>query len=239
MNLLSRRFPFLLLVALFQNAAAVITNYTIDDTLGDAVTGVRPVYLPSTGAWDNVACPMCAIQPDPSFAFGRSWTAATYSPKISNMSIQLNFKGTAIYVFFILANYAGAGITTETDCDFTLDGASRGKFVHIPSNSSDLQYNQLVFSATTLPNDNHMLLISTSGLDHNVFVNFDYAVYTVPDSNATTNPGTTASASLTGTADSSKTSLPSAAISKRSGSLMAGVVAGIVALIVPVVVSVL
>jgi hypothetical protein len=59
-----------------------------------------------------------------------------------------------------------------------LDGQAAGKFIHVPSLSADNQYNALVFSRSTLSNVHHKLKISTAGVDHTVFVSFDYAIYT-------------------------------------------------------------
>ncbi|KAG5653530.1 hypothetical protein H0H81_012471 [Sphagnurus paluster] len=97
--------------------------------------------------------------------------------------------GTAIYVFFILANFQGEGVPTETFCNFTLDGRAAGSFSHKPTSSPDLEYNALVFSRTNLSNTNHQLVVSTSGIaDRNIFLNFDYAIYT-SDDNSTTGSG--------------------------------------------------
>jgi hypothetical protein len=85
--------------------------------------------------------------------------------------------GTAIYIYFILAEKHRA--TTITQCDFSVDGGRRTPFTHTPSKvSTAIRYNQLVFSQTDLPNDQHKMKISTSGINHDVWVNFDYAVYT-------------------------------------------------------------
>ncbi|KAF8219325.1 hypothetical protein L208DRAFT_1427093 [Tricholoma matsutake] len=127
-------------------------NRTIDDTNGDSVTGAKPIYLPR-----------CAIQPDPNLAF------------VTWHGLPLR---TAIYVFFILPNTVGPGITTQTECNFTLDGQAAGNFFHAPSSSIELIYNALVFSSSNLMNTQHTLHISTSGVDHSVFINFDYAIYT-------------------------------------------------------------
>jgi hypothetical protein len=86
--------------------------------------------------------------------------------------------GTAIYVYFILPNTVAPGITTQTECNFTLDGQAAGSFFHAPNASFEFIYNALVFSRSNLPNATHTLNISTSGVDHDVFINFDYAIYT-------------------------------------------------------------
>ncbi|KAF8630449.1 hypothetical protein AX17_005426 [Amanita inopinata Kibby_2008] len=174
------------LVLLSESASwchAALKNRTIDDTLGDEVTHVRPVFLPTTpGVWEDETCKGCAVQPDRNLAHDGTWTAATYNPTLQNISITLEFSGVAIYVFFILANanMEGPTITTNTECNFTLDGQHAGAFSHFPNmNTYDLVYNANPFSATGLSNTAHQLVISTNGVDHNVFVNFDYAIYTV------------------------------------------------------------
>ncbi len=90
--------------------------------------------------------------------------------------------GTAIYVFFIVPNtiyilFRGS-ITTLAECNFTLDDEHAGYYRHAPSLSTDIMYNVLVFQSENLPNTDHMLNISTSGLDYHTFTNFDYAIYT-------------------------------------------------------------
>ena len=87
--------------------------------------------------------------------------------------------GTAIYVFFILANNAGEGITTLTLANFTLDGNNPELFQHSPNlTRTDLEYNQLVYSKQDLINAEHTLVISTRDVDTDVYVNFDYVIYT-------------------------------------------------------------
>lgn len=87
--------------------------------------------------------------------------------------------GTAIYVFFILANNAGDGITSLTLANFTLDGTSPELYQHaLDLTRTDIDYNQLVYSKQDLINAEHTLVISTSGVNTNIFVNFDYAIYT-------------------------------------------------------------
>ena len=89
--------------------------------------------------------------------------------------------GVAIWVFFILANAnkLGPSITTNTQTNFTLDGQHAGDFTHIPNlDTLALQYNATAFSASSLSNTTHQLIISTNDFPVNVFVNFDYAIYT-------------------------------------------------------------
>ncbi|KAF5387139.1 hypothetical protein D9615_001526 [Tricholomella constricta] len=179
---LYRRFHFLaafFILTLLGPAAAAV-NRTIDDTYGDSVTKNRPVYLPTTlGVWEDARCKECTLVPDQHSAFQESWTAASYHPaKSESMFIELSFKGTAIYIYFILVNSQGWATTA---CDFILDNRAAGSFVHHPSLADpDFIYHALVFSRTDLPNDDHKLVVSVTG-DDVVFINFDYAIYTVED----------------------------------------------------------
>ncbi|TFK62509.1 hypothetical protein BDN72DRAFT_386977, partial [Pluteus cervinus] len=101
---------------LFTFAQATLVNRTIDDTLGDRITGFMPIYSPTTsGIWEGADCVGCGIQPDKTLAFDSTWMAATFQPQVfTSMSVDLKFTGVAIYVFFILANNQGPGITTRT-----------------------------------------------------------------------------------------------------------------------------
>ena len=87
--------------------------------------------------------------------------------------------GTAIYVFFVLFNQVKNGATTLTEANFTVDGNPPLLFRHVPNATvTDPLFNQLVFQQQDLENTQHTLVISTSGVHDNVYVNFDYAIYT-------------------------------------------------------------
>ncbi|KIK62903.1 hypothetical protein GYMLUDRAFT_164227 [Collybiopsis luxurians FD-317 M1] len=174
----------LLFVSLSNTPLAFSTaiNCSIDDTRGDSVTGEVPTYLPTTsGVWEDTSCPDCFLNPPTSNAFMGTYKAATYRPyKFNNMSITFKFTGTAIYIFFILANAPPPGFIATTAANFTLDGSIVGTFGHGPDPTApDFQFNALVFSAAGLENATHEMVISTSGLtDEKIWVNFDYALYT-------------------------------------------------------------
>ncbi|KAG6873790.1 hypothetical protein C0995_011015 [Termitomyces sp. Mi166 len=104
------------------------------------------------------------------------------------MSIQFSFQGTAVYVYFILANFVNDGVTTETLCNFTLDDGDVVPYHHTPTSSRNYEFNALVFHKDNLPNKNHTLLISTSGVDRHLFTSFDYADYTFDDTPSTSSP---------------------------------------------------
>ncbi|KIM48570.1 hypothetical protein M413DRAFT_437782 [Hebeloma cylindrosporum] len=178
-----------------QLVLAGIVNRTIDDAFGDSSTLRQVAYLPTTlNVWQDLTCSGCLIRPDTSRAFKGTYTAATYSPQLGSMSITMKFNGTAIYVFFILANNAGDEL-----------------FQHAPDLSrTDIDYNQLVYSKEALINAEHTLVISTSGVDTNVYVNFDYVIYT-HDDDAPLLPLPPAGSSSTSlsTSSSATSSLPS------------------------------
>ncbi|KAF9065708.1 hypothetical protein BDP27DRAFT_1228605 [Rhodocollybia butyracea] len=175
--------PRALFLVLFLQITAVrlqAVNRSIDDTFGDSVTGQKPVFLPTT-AWANQNCTGCSIQPPISDAFDGTYTAATYHPTMSSISITFDFIGTAVYIFFILVNNPASQITATTAANFTLNGALVGNFTHAPDPLlPDFQFNEsaLAFSTSGLENSTHQMVISTSGLDVSIFVNFDYALYT-------------------------------------------------------------
>ncbi|KAF5331005.1 hypothetical protein D9619_005240 [Psilocybe cf. subviscida] len=161
---------------------AVPTNWTIDDTFGDPITGRNVLFLPSTqGVWKTQDCSDCALYPDTNQAFMGTYTAATYHPSLGSISATLTFQGTAIYVFFILAINAPPGITTMTAVNFTLDDQPPVARLPDPDVSSDFQYNVMLWSQTGLPATQHKLVVSTSGEENSFYVNFDYAIYTHDD----------------------------------------------------------
>ncbi|TFK62492.1 hypothetical protein BDN72DRAFT_386309 [Pluteus cervinus] len=209
-------FLTLLLSALSNSAMGALVNRTIDDTVGDPVTGFIPIYMPPTGAWADASCKGCAVQPDPTLAFDGTWTAATFRPEdFKSMSIELQFTGVAIYVFFILPNFSGNGTTTKTGCRFVLDGVPAGDFQDTPTSSTDMEYNALVFHSENLSNTTHDLAIVTDGFNEHIFVSFDYAIYTIEqDAESSAVPSSTSSTSSMASSTSSRTTLISVTSNK-------------------------
>ncbi|KAG6885300.1 hypothetical protein C0993_003461 [Termitomyces sp. T159_Od127] len=205
---------------------AIATNRTIDDTFGDLVTGVKPIYVPNP--WQGPECSGCSIKPPTEKAFMQTYSAFTYmEEKMPSMSIQFSFQGTAVYVYFILANSVNDGVTTETLCDFLLDGKNVSTFHHIPTSSPNFDFNALAFNRTNLTNINHELKILTSGVNRHLFTSFDYAEYTFDD----TVPTAPASSSVT--QQETPTTIPTSSGTSHStpiGVVVGGVVGGIVIL---------
>ncbi|KAF5388991.1 hypothetical protein D9757_005052 [Collybiopsis confluens] len=243
--------PVLLIsLPVFPVTLSKAVNRSIDDTLGDSVTGQRPLFLPSTaGVWEDATCIECSLRPPIQDAYDQTYTAATYESGMGNISISFPFTGIAIYVFFILANNASIGPVT-TAANFTLDAVFQGTYTHpLDPNAPAFQFNEsaLAFSKIGLENRTHNLFISTSG-NEQIFVNFDYALYTfeeeddVPTSSSlgtalssASSLGTAlSSASFLGTALSSASSVATTDAAKHAstthtGAIIGGVVGGLVA----------
>ncbi|SJL14700.1 uncharacterized protein ARMOST_18166 [Armillaria ostoyae] len=180
-------FIFILLPISLSFAAG--TNRTIDDSLGDVVTGLQVEYLPlnspnNTGEpfWKHEdQCTGCAILPDRTKAFDETWTAATYFPEIDNMSIGFRFNGMAIYIYLILSNYPeNTSLVSRTVCNFRLDGSIVGGFRHETDGTLNYEFNTLAYSNESLSEGEHTVLIETTGSESS-YVAFDYAIYTFND----------------------------------------------------------
>ncbi|KAJ7694651.1 hypothetical protein B0H17DRAFT_1009221, partial [Mycena rosella] len=115
--------PWLYVLLLLQVplSAAILSNRTIDDTNGDSVSGLLPVYSPAAHFSPNSNCPTCSVKLDPTQVFDGTWHDSSQLPGGQPVSITLSFHGTAIYVFCVLANAVKNAITTS-DFVFTLDG---------------------------------------------------------------------------------------------------------------------
>lgn len=160
------------------------TNRTIDDQKGDSVTGRLPLYTPADGWNLGPQCvadarPLaCHVHLDPSQCFGGTWHDGTSDPL--TRSVTAFFTGTAVYVYGILANTVNF-TNTVTNLTFQLDDAQVGTFLHVPTNSTDYQYNALFYANDTIPNGDHMIIIQTNG-DNGFFLTlFDYIIYTFVD----------------------------------------------------------
>ncbi|KAJ7651124.1 hypothetical protein FB45DRAFT_889739 [Roridomyces roridus] len=209
--------------------AQTLTNRTIDDTNGDNVTGVVPTYTPSS-SWAGPSCQGCAILPDTSKVFDGTYHAATYGPDLGSLAISMDFTGVAIYVYFILANDEGQGITTTTAANFSIDGTVQGEFTHAPAATTDLEFNALVFSHTGLSNGTHSLLITMGG-SNDLYINFDYAVYTFEEAAAAASTSSSAPSSSSSSTIPTSSSTNSPHSSNHTGAIAGGVVGGVVLLL--------
>ena len=127
----SSTLPFLFFLTTIASAAS--TNRTIDDQLGDSVTGVLPSYSPA-GSWQQGAtCSGCFIHLDPSQTFQGTWHDSTHTPgDAEDRVITAQFTGTAVYVYNALANTVEF-TTTFTSLTFAIDGEQVGSFQHVPT----------------------------------------------------------------------------------------------------------
>ncbi|KIY70446.1 hypothetical protein CYLTODRAFT_451750 [Cylindrobasidium torrendii FP15055 ss-10] len=150
-------------LAFVWRAAALVENRTIDDGDGDEHTHVLPEYRP-VDRWKFKDCPTCAIHPDVSQTHGSSWHAGLYMPdQLSSLNILFPFEGTALYVYFILANGQNSTTIQDTAVNFTLDDNPAGSFTHIGEAGKGLQYRALVYHTTGLNQTQHSFFIESSG----------------------------------------------------------------------------
>ncbi|KAK0216424.1 hypothetical protein EDD85DRAFT_995841 [Armillaria nabsnona] len=215
--------PFLLL---HLTVAGQLINHTIDDTLGDELTGFKVQYCPysqpSNGSalvWKNaLQCSDCAIVPDRSLAMNDTWTSATYFSSLGNMSAELTFHGSAIYIYLIVSNYPqSTGLVSEVICDFRMDGEIVGSYNHMTDGTYRFEYDVLAYNNTALNDDDHTFLIETTGTQSSYII-FDYALYTNSQPSVT---GPTTQSPGSTTSESVGTSRSSVYVSSSSSSSLA------------------
>ena len=92
---------------------------------------------------------------------------------------RLRHTGTAIWVYGILANTAGTGVTIFTNTSFELDGTLAGRYEHIPDPTQQQYiYNVSMFQSTGLTFGEHTLMMMAMQGSEPSLLMFDYAVYT-------------------------------------------------------------
>ncbi|KAI5115994.1 hypothetical protein M0805_009066 [Coniferiporia weirii] len=167
------------LLVYFGLSRGILVNRTVDDELGDSVTGALPTYQ---GSWNyGPTCQDCLEHLDPSFVFQGTWHEATWDPgDPSERMVNISFTGSAVFVFIVLANIIFNDTHTITSLSFILDGETMGNFFHSPALSTDYEYNVPAYSNENLVNAPHYLTMETTG-DFPTLVLFDYLVYSVDD----------------------------------------------------------
>ncbi|TFK22991.1 hypothetical protein FA15DRAFT_595123 [Coprinopsis marcescibilis] len=167
-------YSLLILLQGLSSSLAALVNRTVDDTgSGNAVS-----YFPNDNSiWKRSNCDNCWLFPDVNRTYGGTYLAATYGPGQRTITLQLRFEGTAIYVFFILANRGSPGTILDTMCDISLDNNSPTRYLHVPNPSAADQflYDQLVYENSNLENSAHTLNITSHGSDRS-YINFDYFI---------------------------------------------------------------
>ncbi|KAI0760664.1 hypothetical protein C8Q74DRAFT_246112 [Fomes fomentarius] len=154
-----------LIFALFAEwGLAISVNRTIDDTYGDSVTGWLPHFMPNS--WVKGApCSDCHN--------GTVSEIIYYDGSDDGRNITMQFTGTSVYVYHIL-------IQSLTNLSFTLDEASAGSYLWVPTASAhDPQYNVPVYVNEGLENREHTLVTHLVGPAS--IGRFDYVVYTFDD----------------------------------------------------------
>ncbi|TFK21297.1 hypothetical protein FA15DRAFT_83833 [Coprinopsis marcescibilis] len=165
---------------------------TIDDTHGDRDTGFIPIYNPA-GGWNGPGCPpdRCDLRPDGAQAHLQTFQETTYLPEVGARTITLEFTGTEVTVYFVLAETNAVGTLTETNVDFIMDGTKAGEVRHRASPlRTGFSYRQQVFRVTGLPNRAHTLDMVTVGARPS-WISFDYAEYIFDDGEPADGPETT------------------------------------------------
>ncbi|KZV84698.1 hypothetical protein EXIGLDRAFT_776276 [Exidia glandulosa HHB12029] len=210
-HLLYWRMLLILLVIFPTKTLARQNNNTIDDTDGDNFTAAKPVYQPDWMARDATPCAGCGVHPDASQMLSSTWCVQpnritlplldfpavpyrhenTVNLGMEAANASFSFIGVALYVFCVLPA-AIKDVTTETHLLFFLDNQQVAAYNFVPT-TADYQYNQLVFSATSLVNVQHTFKMSNYADIRNgpmgSIAMFDYALYTrSTDPDPTTSP---------------------------------------------------
>ncbi|KAI0706283.1 hypothetical protein C8T65DRAFT_231896 [Cerioporus squamosus] len=164
----------LILVLLRADCALAATNRTIDDA------DPQVTYSPNNQWSQGSTCSECLIKLDPSQTLDGTWhDTSHHTSDPAPRFMQVQFTGTAVYVFNVLAN-AVPGAATTTSLQFTLDGAEDGTFLHTPSDSPDPEFGVLVYARDGLDNVQHTLKMQAADTPDSVIL-FDFIAYTVPD----------------------------------------------------------
>ncbi|KAG9308415.1 hypothetical protein JVU11DRAFT_11903 [Chiua virens] len=175
-------------ISLCHSTFASLQNVTVDDAVQAGPTGTIPEYLPSASYWNTGNnCSKCLVKPDPSMAYNGTWHDTTFNPDNGiSQKIEFTFIGSALYIFFILANSV-PDATTLTDLDFYMDDIPVGTYVHSPTTSTDYQYNVPVYVNKSVTPGKHTIMIEpVNSPGDSVLMLFDYLIYTTGTEDATT-----------------------------------------------------
>ncbi|EED85138.1 predicted protein [Postia placenta Mad-698-R] len=169
----------LVVLALFGSAvvAEISLNVTIDDTLGDSVTGNQIVYSPADNWQSSSNCSECASTFAMAMVYDRTWTLST-------------LPGNATISFY--ADYA--------EMAFLIDDLLVGTFTFSPSTEL---YNYPVYTNGELPMGYHTLIIMNGVNETSSGAVLDYIVYTTQPEHLLGIPSTVAQATVTATVYSS------------------------------------
>ncbi|CCM03339.1 uncharacterized protein FIBRA_05468 [Fibroporia radiculosa] len=233
-------FPYLLLLGIIfsvlSNVSSVSVNRTIDDRLGDPITGLMPIY---NGSWNfGPECPVCIVLPNINKTFDRTWHDCTvYPTDTAPHTVSLTFNGTAIWVYCVIPNYVEYAITL-TNVSINLDGENVGIYTHIPEeDTSEMIYNVSVYTNTNLENTLHTIVLEPLRQTNSSVFLFDWAQYTfesdeLPSSQSSIPPSTVVTTSPATPAHTAR--LSSNAPGVNIAGLAAGVTVGAVVLLLSI-----
>ncbi|PIL37376.1 hypothetical protein GSI_01069 [Ganoderma sinense ZZ0214-1] len=178
-----RSLPFVVVRGQFV-AAAARTIIAIDDTYGDAVTGIKPVYNPPSKWIQGQSCisgDKCLVDPDQKEAWSGTWHDATAtSGEEPPRTIDFSFEGNSIGVYCIVPQVGRVAEAATANMTFELDGELVGRFsqdrYEATGNTGDhdIQYNVAVYQNGSILQGHHTLRIALTG-DSRIL--FDYALY--------------------------------------------------------------
>ncbi|KAM5539939.1 hypothetical protein V8D89_006442 [Ganoderma adspersum] len=175
----------LLVFALLGHGTCSMVNRTIDDKYGDEVTGQVPLYTPSKGWAEGSNCNGCGISVsggvDPHGPFNGTWHDTTVHPHDPSHTIALNFTGSAVYVFNMIANRVNH-VSTETHITFFIDDEKVGQYDHTSDNTTEFHYQVPVYTNISMPYKEHSLKIVADGTQLSLVL-FDYVKYTTKADN--------------------------------------------------------
>ncbi|KAI0784127.1 hypothetical protein C8Q75DRAFT_724994 [Abortiporus biennis] len=159
---------------------AVLVNVTVDDSGTDPTTGVPIVYAPPD-AWNlGQTCAACTAHVDSSIAFDHTWHDVSYNPSVDPTVVptaSLQFNGSAIYVFCIIA-HTSVSPDGNSNMTFFIDGQVVNTFLQTPNNDTSLTYNFPVYVNTSLQTGIHTFMLQTGGLGSlKSLTLLDYIVY--------------------------------------------------------------
>ncbi|KAL1747035.1 hypothetical protein HDZ31DRAFT_32727 [Schizophyllum fasciatum] len=187
------------------------------------------------GAWfEGQLCQNCRARPDANTAYNGTWHHTTDDNTIDTQdtTLTIQFTGTALYVYCIIANNVSAGTGTVANYDFRLDGQDAGNYHHDPENVADYFYNVPVYAVSGLDNGPHELMVNvagSSGVSGSSLMLFDYFTYTYEDDNGDTGSSTSSAPTETTTSSSPATSSSDTNVGAIVGGVLGGM-AGMTAL---------
>ncbi|KAI0717143.1 hypothetical protein C8Q76DRAFT_616887, partial [Earliella scabrosa] len=172
---------FALITVVAEWAHSRSVNRTIDDQWGDSLSGALPQYDPPDRWQQGLHCRTCAISFDTSLVYRGTWHDSTaYDPDDDPIphTLTVEFVGTAVYVYNVLANTV-YGYSNDkpppTILSIFLDNQPVGQFRHTPTDTTAFQFNELVYSTHGLSDTTHTLKLQAFNWS---LVLFDYIVYT-------------------------------------------------------------